>query len=226
MVGGVIKKNIVTIINICMFLLLFVYNLLDQIIKNQNILLRIQYTVPFLIAAILCYVFRKKYKYNAYLFAVMSVFSIVFTSQPGILTGAVFLVFSLYIFQTKKTNIIIAGCAAVAIATKIFTGFSTIQVLNLIIGYAYCVGIYYILIHPKPDKVPSKIDDVSWRIIEMRINGLEIKEIADKIYLSTDAVNKRIKRMRHKFNCKNREQLIYKLSKLGYFKQETDGMKK
>lgn len=199
-----------------MFLLLFVYNLLDQIIKNQNILLRIQYTVPFLIAAILCYVFRKKYKYNAYLFAVMSVFSIVFTNQPGVLTGTVFLVFSLYIFQTKKTNIIIAGCAAVAIATKIFTGFSTIQVLNLIIGYAYCVAIYYFLIHPKPATVSEDIDYELAELVKLQLQGFTTKEIGDKLCASPAAITKRLERARKEYECRTNYQLLGKLVRIGY----------
>ena len=214
--GGVIKKYHITIINSSFSVLIFFINLFDQIIKNQSLINRAHYTVPFLFFPIFFWIFRKKYKFNAYFYLGMSILAMLTTSETANLTGFIFLLFSLYIFQSIRTNTIILISTVIAICSKIFLGFSAMQIFALIIGYAYCLIIYYILIHPKKPNIYTGLDEITREIIEYKMAGWSTKQVADKVCLSTDAVQKRISRACDKYDAGNLAQLVYKLMKKGY----------
>lgn len=217
--GGFLKKYSILTTNIITFILLCIINLFELITSNRSIILFGLYTIPFIIAIIICTIFRKHYITNAILFAVMSIFALISTKEIGNLTGLVFLFYSLYIFVSLKTNIILLIITALIIASKVFMGATAMQIVATYIGYAYCIRIYYILMHPKTDMIPCEIDAVNRQIIMLMTKGYNNKEIGDKISLSSDAVRKRINRVCYSFKCKNGRQLIYRLSELGYFKK-------
>ena len=217
--GGIINKYSITIINIVACIIIFVVNLFDQIIKSQSIIDRCPYTLPFIVLGILCYIFRKKYKFNAYLFASAAILSALVMDDPGTLTGVIFLMFSLYIFQSLKTNIIILIAVFLSVVSKIFTGFSGMEIVNILFGYVYCLVIYYILIHPKKPNIYNGLDEITREIIEYKMAGWSTKQVADKVFLSTDAVQKRISRACTKYDSGNLAQLVYKLMKKGYIGQ-------
>jgi hypothetical protein len=156
--GGLIKKYPISIINIIAFTIIMAVNLFDQITRNQPFSQRAIYTLPFLILIILCYVFRKKYKFNAYLYLAMSFLGLMTTNEAGTLAGIIFLIYSLYIFQSIRTNIIIIIFTAIGISSKLFCGFTAMQIIGTMIGYLYCLLIYYILIHPKPKTITAVSD--------------------------------------------------------------------
>ena len=214
--GGLIKKNSITIIHVILFVIIMMANLFDQIQNGQSIIGRSIYTLPFLILIVLCILFRKKYKFNAYLFLSMSFLSLMTTSEPGNLTGIIFLIYSLYIFQTFKMNIVIIIITAIGLASKIFFGFTPMQVFSTSLGYVYCIIVYYILIHPKKPNIYTGLDEITREIIEYKMAGWSTKAVADKICLSTDAVQKRISRACDKYDAGNLAQLVYKLMKKGY----------
>ncbi len=214
--GGLIKKHPITIINIVVFAVIMAANLFNQISEGKSIIGRGLYTLPFLILIALCIIFRNKYKFNAYLFLGMSFLSLMTTSEPGNLTGIVFLIYSLYIFQTFKMNIIIIIVTAIGLASKIFFGFTPMQVFSTSLGYVYCIIIYYILVHPKKPNIYTGLDEITREIIEYKMAGWSTKAVADKVCLSTDAVQKRISRACDKYDAGNLAQLVYKLMKKGY----------
>ena len=214
--GGLIKKHSITFINIIAFGTILIINIFDQIQRQQSFMGRIIYTLPFLVLMILCFIFRNKYKFNAFLYAGMSVLALLTTSESGNLTGIIFLLFSLFVFQSLRTNIIILIITSIAILSKIFMGYTAMEIIGTFLGYAYCILIYYILIHPKQPKITNSMDDVDRQILELKISGHSTKEIADKIYLSSDAINKRMKRACEKYECGNTEQLVFTLIEKGY----------
>ena len=141
------------------------------------------------------------------------------TREAGNLTGLVFLIYSLYIFQSFKTNIIIIIVTTIAISSKVFFGFTSMQLIVLFIGYLYCILIYYLLIHPKKPTVKAELEEETTEILQYLIAGLKPKQIADKLNMTTDAVNKQIQRTRDKMEVGNNEQMIYMLSKNGQISQ-------
>ncbi len=56
---------------------------------------------------------------------------------------------------------------------------------------------------------PKPLDHINKQILELYIRGdMEIKDIASKVYLSKDAVNKRFNKMRETYKCTTREELV------------------
>ena len=214
-----LKKYPQTALNIIVFPIMMIANFADQIFKQQSLLERAFFTVPFLIFILLCIYFRKKYKFNAYLLMVMSVLSLLGTEEAGNITGVAFLMISLYQFQTLKTNYILLISTMIVLVSKIFVGFSAMQILIMIIGYIYVLGQYFIMIHPKPPRITAELEEETIEILQYLIAGLKPKEISVKVNLSTEAVNKQIQRARDKMEVGNNEQMIYLLSKNGQISQ-------
>jgi len=204
-------------INILAIILIAVFNLITCITKQFSIDKYIFYVIPFFIMAGI-YILFKNYKIDALLFITASPLSI-FIGTWGNLTGAIFLCFAFYCLEDKKIIIISLFFTLLCIFLKmLFDSNGTIpRTFNYIIGYGYILIMYFILIHPKKyGKLPTlNEDEINIKIIEMLISGSRIKEIADKVYLSQNAVTKRIEKMRMKYSCGNNEQMIYFLVKNG-----------
>jgi DNA-binding NarL/FixJ family response regulator len=195
-----------------MFLLVFSINLIDQLSKGQSLIERWDKTIPFLIMAAFCFMATRKYKLNAYLYAFISIISLISTREEGNLTGVVFIIFTLYIVKSKWLSILISALTIVIIGTKVFYGFSGNQMIVLILGYVYSIGIYYILIHPKSDNrnkvICPNLDSQTVEILQKLYSGINIKQISYDIFLSEDAVSKRIQRARVAMGAKSREHLL------------------
>ncbi len=220
--GGLIKKYPIATINIIAFIIVMVINVFDQISRSQSLAGRAIYTLPFLILIALCYIFRNKYKFNAYLYFGMSLLALMTTSEAGNLTGLIFLIYSLYVFQSFKTNMIVVIITSIGIASKIFFGFTAMEIAGTYLGYVYCLLIYYILIHPKkPTVVPAHdLDQDNRKIVEYLVAGYNNKEIAYRVALTENAVTKRLKAMRDHFEVRTNSQLSYELSLKGFFKHD------
>lgn len=219
-----LRKYPIPTINITVSILIFAVNLFDQISKGQSLIGRVHFTLPFLIFAILCFIFRKKYIFNAYLFATIAIIAILMTQDSGNITGIIMLIFSLYIFQSIKTNIILLGLIILSIASKIFMGFTAMQVLILYMGSAYCLIIYYILIHPKPKKITeiSDIPDDMKQIFNFMMKGKNNKEIAAALIqydYSQDVIRKKIKIFIDKLGLSGVPELFVYLNEKGHIEK-------
>lgn len=166
------------------------------------------------------YLVFKDYKVNSILFFVCSILSIIF-GNCGNLTGAIFLCFAFYIIKKKKIiNIVICMIILTILIKFIIEKYTLAQMMNYIIIFIAIILIYFDLIHPKKiiNTCVIKIDEIDSQIIEFLIKGLKNKEISDKVYLSSNAVTKRIEKLRKKYNCYNNEQLIYQLFEKRFFR--------
>ncbi len=166
------------------------------------------------------YLIFKEYKVNSLLFIMLSILSIIF-GDHGNLTGAIFLCFAVYIIKQKEIIIGIIIVIIITILIKfVLIKYTLAQMMNYIIVFAAIILIYFDLIHPKRkiNTCVLKIDEVDNQIMELLIGGLKNKEIADRVYLSQNAVTKRIGNLRKKYNCYNNEQLIYKLFEKRFFR--------
>jgi hypothetical protein len=191
--------------------------------KHQKSLLFkfIKYVGPFLLGLIILKVIykRNKIKTDAFLFACMGLF-ITLLGDAGNTTGIIFLCFSVYIFNSEKSLLVIFILTVVAIIIKmLILKLTAIGVINIFIMYSYIGAVYYALFHPKKLRLESnnQIDAVTTEIIELMIQGFSPKEIHQKMKntISVDAISKRIRRVRNQFDSKNEAQLIITLIKKG-----------
>lgn len=196
-------------------------NIIDMISQESNLFEYFKFALPFAIAMGVIY-FIKNYKVNAIVYALFGILTTL-TGSTGNFSGAIFICFSIYIFNTKKTNIILILLMVLSTAANYtMKGFTIADSLNNFAAYMFTIIIYFILIHPKKPSMiyHPKLDEENIEILEHLAGGLTNKEIADHVFLSQNAVTKRLKTMRDNFNVKSNCQLIYDLSLKGFFRHD------
>ena len=206
-------------INIFVLSLISILNIYTGIIEKMDFIYYVYYVLPFIISLII-YNFFRNYIIDALLFIIASSLSI-FISSWGSLTSPIFLCFAFYCLDDKKIIVITCFCTLIAIISKMIIdeNGTIIRTILYIIGYSYIILIYYILIHPKKSyNIIIDEDKINLEIIDFLIQGNRIKEIAIKVYLSENAIKKRIEKMRLKYNCGNNEQLVYNFTEKGYIR--------
>jgi DNA-binding NarL/FixJ family response regulator len=209
--------------NVAALLLVASFNLIDCISANKALDRYLLFVLPFVCVAIVPLLWRN-YKVNAVLYAACGLVATA-TGSTGNFSGAIFLVFSIYIFNTALTNYTLSAACAVIIAAKhVFLGFTIPEVVNLFVVYAFVFGIYFILIHPKPEPKPivARVDDTDIEIVNYLQDGMQAKEIGAEIGLSPSAVYKRIERARVKYFCDSNIELAQKFVRLGLISPKTD----
>lgn len=218
--GGSIKKgNIrVTIAIILGCFIIGFFNLFDQIAKGQSLLGRIGFTAPFPVIAYLAYLFRKNLKYTAFLLAAVSIVIFIDIGEPSELTGLVFLMPSLAIFQTYKSNAVILSCIAIAIGSKTLGDFTGMQAMVTCVGAGIGLYLYYEILHPKKYKVidSGKFTKRQHTIIKLLANGLKNNQIAKKIDVSEATITRNINEVLLIMSCKTIPQLMLELKDKGY----------
>jgi len=216
-------KNIkVRHLNLAACFILSFFNFIECLSKKYNIEMYFIYVLPFIIVFIVCF-FIKSLRMDAYVFGAASILAI-FGGTWGNLTGVLFLCFSIYCFKNDKLVLSVITLTFISIVIKfIFIRQGTInEAVAYILGYAYFIVIYYKLMHPKElfSCEQLKEDDINVNIIQMLIEGNRIKKIADKVFLTHNAVTKRINTMRTKYKCGNNEQMIFNFMKSGYIRHK------
>jgi hypothetical protein len=200
-----------------------VFNLLDCIQQKTGAADYLLFVAPFLLCSVALY-FVKGYKVNAALYAIAGIV-IILTGSKGNLSGATLVIFSIYIFNTFTSNMILLGLCMAAIAFRyIFMDWTASDALAIFVGHAFIFSIYFLLIHPKqPQKsVISRVDDVTIGIVQYLHDGMRIKDIAEKVYLSTDAVYHRLRRARQRYGCDSNIKLCAEFDRLGFLIQKND----
>ncbi len=213
-----IKKLRVEHINITVFLIVGIINLINCITLKYPLWRYLVYVLPFISFAILQAIlnFRVNLKINAIIFLILSVLSVAFGDR-GNLTGATFLFFAIYSWgNIRFTYVTLILSLFTMVSTFVYKDYTIPQSVNYIAGYSYFIAIYFIMIHPKRPKLNNGFDEITNQIIEFLMAGYSNREISKRLYLSIDAVNKRLQRAREKIDVKTNEQMIYKLIKKRY----------
>ena len=212
-----IKKLRVEHVNITVFTIVGMINLINAITQNKPLWQYFAYVLPFLIFALVQIFLNSKInmKVNAIIFFICSIFSVAF-GDMGNLTGATFLFFAIYSWGNDRfTYATLILSLFTMVSTFVYKGYTIPQSVNYIAGYSYFIAIYFVMIHPKKPRINNGFDEDTTEIIEYLIAGLKPKQIADKMNMSTDAVNKQIQRARDKMEVGNNAQMIYELFKKG-----------
>lgn len=206
-------------INYILILLIPINAIISFIIENEtNILKYFIAVIPFIIALIIYKIFlRYRFITNSVLYFFCSILCISFApwDSPH---GAIFLMFAIYTWNNKVVLWIYFIITMIFIAIKtIFMPEPTTRILNYVIAYAWLMALYFKKIHPKKQTNLTRLneDNVNIMIIDLLMSGDRLKQIADKINLSQNAVTKRIEKMRDKYNAGNNIQLIVSLIKKG-----------
>ena len=136
-----VDKNKLNIymINSVIILLVSIFNLFKGLIHKEGIIYFLLYVAVFIpVLGFNEYSRRKNnYRWNAILYAFLGLATIL-GNEAGNYSGAAFILFSVYIFNTSRTNIILSILTAIMIVAKnIFFGFEITNTMNLFLDLHY-----------------------------------------------------------------------------------------
>jgi DNA-binding CsgD family transcriptional regulator len=216
-----IKKLRVEHVNITIFIIVGAINLINCITLKYPLWRYIAYVLPFIAFALIQVFLNTKInrKVNAIIFLLCSIFSVAFGDR-GNLTGATFLFFAIYSWGNDRfTYVTLILSLFTMVSTFVYKGYTIPQSVNYIAGYTYFMAIYFIMIHPKKPTITAPLEEETIEILQHLVAGLKPKQIADKMNMTTEAVNKQIQRARDKMEVGNNEQMVFLLSQNGQIRQ-------
>jgi DNA-binding CsgD family transcriptional regulator len=218
--GGITKLLNLYYLSSAVFIYNAVLNCIDCIYDKSGIKDYILYVGLLLLFVPLTLIFKKykKFKWNAFVFAFIGI-GILLDNNPKDHAGVEFIIFSMAIYSTWLTNLILLSIISIIIVVRnVIADMGITYTLNILIVYAFSFIAYYILFHSKI-KITADLGKETKTIIKYLVSGKKPKEIADILYMETDAVNKQIQRARDKLGYENNEQMIFKLSQNGQIRQ-------
>lgn len=210
-------------VNIAALVLVAAHNAFDCIQQKVGAGEFVVFTVPFLLVAAFLCVF-KHYKINALLYGIMGIVAAM-TGSTGNFSGAIFLMFSIYIFRTPLSIALLLGACSIATTARyLFMDYTIPDTLNQFVVYGLVLAIYFILMHPKPEprQVVAMVDDTDIEIVNYLQDGMQAKEISAEIGLSPSAIYKRIERARARYFCDSNIELAQKFARLGLISPKPD----
>lgn len=171
------------------------------------------YVILIFIILLFLIIFGRNDNFNSYMLFVLGI-ATTFLGSRGNFSGVVFLIFSFMINSTRNKSIVMISVLFIGLIIKnILTGSSIIQFANHILMHGAAIAVYFVISYNPPKQIDIQ-DDQLLQIINYRLKGISIKEIADKTCMTQTAVNKRLNRLSKKMGCKNPIQFGYKLSKI------------
>jgi DNA-binding CsgD family transcriptional regulator len=147
----------------------------------------------------------------------------------GNLGPAVAIIFALYIHISDKRMIAtLSGVLIVTVAKFALHGYTVAQFFTYNSGYMFAIGFYWYYIHPRGSGLftPHEghpIDELTLTILHLMAEGYQTKEVADRVFLSREAVSKRLSRVRKELGARNNEQLFAYLTLKGIIRPTEPG---
>lgn len=152
--GGKEKK--LTKVNICTFFLVFILNGITSAILGDELVYYLTYSLPFLVLAIGSY-FIKNNKVYGIIYLIIGL-ALIFTANKGEFSGALFIIYGLYLVRNKNIEISTLIIMLIAIPTSSLISQRTpFQTTIITIIYAYIYLIYFFTIRADQKKLNNPI---------------------------------------------------------------------
>lgn len=196
-------------------------NVFQGIFDHQDTLYYLLHVAPFfLFGTIVLWVPHPKKELVANLFMILA-WAGAWLGEEGNLTPAIFIMFALYVDVSDwRLTATLAGVIIVTVAKFVFAEYTVAQFFTYNSGYVFALGFYWYYIHPGGPGgfAPIEghpIDEINLRILHFMAEGKTRREIADRVFLSYDAVNKRMERLREAMEFETVEVMMYRLTVAG-----------
>lgn len=200
----------ISLINGIMAFGVFLFNLMDQIIKGQNIVDRIGYTAPFLIIAIICLTVKSKY-INTLAFLFIAISTTLFANDVSNYSGALPFLFAYHQFRSKRFGMVILAITVVSISMRAITMGDTIPGnLIMVAVYMWAYAIYYICIKILfPNGAIAGLTKKEMRLLDLLAEGKIQKEIAGIMGVSNYDVWNMVKKIKEKTGYISLDQVMF-----------------
>lgn len=210
-------------------------NLVDCIIKNSPFIDYIMYVGIFIPIILILLLFPKtpKNRIVSIILLILSCIGVWFGGDTNLVSATLFC-FAIYIVRPEKRTIYIySGSLIISVILKFtFMGLNIPQFFVVMAGSAFIIVLYQHYIHPrqKIDSAPSvicpELDSETLKILQKLYEGCSVKDISDMVYLTQDAVSKRIGRARVTMGAKTTAHLLAICRENGYIRYNMDNQAK
>lgn len=203
--GGSINKITNTIISLCC-LSLFIYNLFNQLSLGKDVVLRIHYTLPFLILSLVG-LFLKTPIYLESVVLVASIGMTITIADRGSLWGVI--LFSLsYLFSKNNINfILVIFIMTISVFFKSYThSISLVNTFAITIGY---LGFLFIVKNVSTTKKLPKLNKEESKMLELLSKGDSQKTAGAKLGMDKSQANYCVKNIRTKCDCNTIYEVLY-----------------
>jgi len=210
-VGGLTHK-----INAIAVFTIFLYNFLDQIVKGQNMLHYLPYTLPLILVSVLFLFVKNKY-FISIVYYLIGAFILIDKGNVSDFSSSIFFIFSFHLIQKNYYAIILYISTFVLLTVRFMFFNGTIaNTMSMVFIFTYIYLIYYFLIYKtqqtKHHKTYIDIIDITAEekaILRLYCRGREYQNISETLSLGITGktVRRRITAVMVKNNIANDAQL-------------------
>jgi hypothetical protein len=221
--GGTTKDyfNTVTLLLVALF------NLIDQLIKGQDIFGRSYMTMPFLVIAFLIVNYRTSKATKTLMFLLLGIGYQITTPDPTCLGASIFFVIAFMQYGKMKHGlfVLLISLITVVIKTTVTNGTPSDLIIT-ILGLVFLYGNVYLIIQEYKSKIGDlqrqlkekhktkpvirnldliKISEEDKAVLKMYLNGYDYAKISKflDIDIKKESIRKKITRIRDTTTCEN-----------------------
>lgn len=189
---------------------LTLYNLIDQIEKNQNIIERWPYTLPFIILALIVFIFKNK-TLNMISFYIVGLFSLVFSPNHSSFNAALLFLYSFHQNRTYLYAKIIILTTFVGLLLRMIILDETISKgFLMIFTFSFFYYQYIHIFHPFKNNILNKLTREHRVIVELTAQGNPQKTVGANMGMTRQQVNDELKKIRKNTGSNSLTNLMYK----------------
>lgn len=191
---------------------MFIFNLINQIVSGEDIIERMLYTLPFLIAVILIHIFPFRKNIKALIFLVFAILTHIDGPDPLAFSSAIFFIFAFAETRSIRTGIIVCIATLGTIVYKSsIIGHSNPQALNMVALFAYLYTRSYFTFFKSTELPHIKLSGLTKEenhLLTHIGNGLTQKEAAVEMEIKPTTIAYMIKQIKEKTGYKTLPQLF------------------
>lgn len=203
-------------INIIVLLLVFLFNIINQISENKDIIERATYTLPFLLILIAIVIFKNNKYLQAFIFMIVGVFVTLDAPNISDFSSAILFIYSVHLIKKHYYSVFILLLTVSIITIRSLLFKDTIPGSFIMVSvYLYIYTIYFMLIYSKAEVTTVvKFEGLTKeenQILRYMANGLSQKEAGFELGYDKFQTNYIVKEIRKKTGYNSLYEILYRI---------------
>ncbi len=215
--------------------IILIGNAVNGLIRGELLFYYIMYVGIFIPIILILLLFPKtpKNRIVSIILLILSCIGVWFGGDSNLVSATLFC-FAIYIIRPEKRTIYVySGSLIISMILKFtFMGLNIPQFFVVMAGSSFIIILYQHYIHPRqkidsaPPVICPELDSETLKIVQKLYLGCSVKDISDMVYLTQDAVSKRIGRARNTMGAKTTAHLLAICRENGYIRYNLDNQAK
>jgi DNA-binding NarL/FixJ family response regulator len=204
-----------------------IFNVIDQLMKGQNILERILYTLPFLIVSFLIYNNKTSKITKSIIFLLLGILYHLNVKDPSSIGATSFFIIAFLQHINIKSGIVVLSLSMIIIVVRSTMAIDTpSQLITTIASFIFLYGNVYLIFKKYKSKIADlqrqlkekhkskpvirnldiiKVSEEDKAVLKMYLNGYDYAKISKflNIDIKKESIRKKITRIRDTTECEN-----------------------